>query len=119
MKKMNFLPVFKIVFVVLSLCCLATSCNKDDLSFEGDLDIYFYNHPSDLTVRIYSMENLEVPIYEVSPERDGSLNISLNLGNYIIKPYSSSKHYSTLVFQIRQDKTVSIIYDQNGEGFLN
>jgi hypothetical protein len=94
-------------------------CDKNDLSFKGNLNISFYNHPSDLKVLIYSMDNKEIPIYEASPRENGLLTLPLNIGNYIIKPYTNSKYYQELGFQIMQNKSTSITYNEINEGILN
>lgn len=119
MQRMKLLSFLKKIIIILFLCCINISCDKNDLSFEGSLNISFYNHPSDLKVLIYSMDNKETPIYEASPKENGLLTVSLNIGNYIIKPFASSKYYQELGFQIMQNKSTSITYNEINEGLLN
>lgn len=108
---MKILYNIKLIGLLLSLLVLS-GCNKT-ISFDGILSVSFYNHPSDLEISIFSIENETIPITTISPNNKGSLELNLNIGNYIIQPHSSSNYYPSKGFQINQDKTTSLIYDEN------
>jgi len=112
MQKTKLTSLMKRIFIILFVCCLNSGCEKDVLSLQGNLKITFYNHPADLTVTIYSLEDKDTPIYEVTPEWDGTLDMPLNVGNYLIKPYSTQHYYQEIGLQIMQDKTTSIKYNE-------
>lgn len=116
MQKTRLTSLIKRILIILFVCCTNTSCDKnDELSLQGNLNLSFYNYTPDLKVRIYSLENKETPIYEVSPKEDGTLDMPLNVGNYLAKPYSARYYYRTIGFQIMQRKTTHITYDKNNQ----
>jgi hypothetical protein len=101
--------------IVLSILLIGfTSCSKDEFSTDGKLSISFVNHPSDLDIAIYSTDNSEIPVYELTPNEDGKLSITINVGNYILVPRSST-FFPKTGFQIIQDKTTTVSFDKNNK----
>lgn len=108
------MKTFKISLLFLFIFYALASCSSDDLDSEGKLHLSFYNHPDDLSIRIYTVENETIPLMDVSPNKDGVLEVGLNIGNYIIKPYSQSIDYIPSVgVQIRGKQTASVFFDEN------
>ena len=111
--KLNVAKVLLLFLLVFSF----TSCLKeDDFNQDGNLNISFSNRSSDIILSIYSIENETIPIYKVSMDNRAEINIPLNVGNYIIKPYSSSTFYGSMGFQIMKNKTTYIEFDNNNIG---
>ena len=101
--------------IVLSILLIGfTSCSKDEYSTDGELSISFVNHPSDLTVLIFTIENSEIPVYEITPNKDGKLNLTINVGEYVIVP-SSYTFFGKTGFQIIQNKTATITFDKGNK----
>ena len=96
------------------------NCSKEEISNEGVLSVKFSNVPSDLSVYIFTTENTDFPIYSnIKPDADGLIEMGLNFGNYIISPYSASGTvFTNNGFQIKSNKTTSIVYDSNNIGHL-
>ncbi len=95
-----------------------SSCTKeDDETLTGNLELSFYNSSADLRVQIFTIENEQKPIYEFPMQGKTGITIPLNMGNYTIRPYttSSSTFYGSTGFQIVQGKTTSIIYDEHND----
>jgi hypothetical protein len=102
--------------IVLSILLIGfTSCSKDEFSTDGKLSVSFVNHPSDLTVLIVTIEKPEIPIYEITPNKDGKLNLTINVGEYVLIPYSSGTFFGKTGFQIIQDKTTTITFDKGNK----
>ena len=93
-----------------------SACSKDEFSTDGELRVSFVNHPSDLRVFIYAMENSEIPIYELTSDHEGKIKMTINVGDYILKPHSASIFYSTIGFQVRQDKTTTVAFNDRNIG---
>lgn len=110
---------FKCLFIPLMLMLfICSSCSKeDDVTLTGNLELSFYNSSSELRVQIFTIENEQKPIYEFPMQGKTKINVPLNMGNYIIRPYttSSSTFYASTGFQIVQGKTTSIIYDEHND----
>lgn len=110
--------ILKFSFVLSILLIGITSCSKDEFSTDGKLSVSFINHPDDLVVAIYSVDNSEIPIYELTPNEDGKISITINVGNYILIPRSGT-FYPRIGFQIIQDKTTSVSFDNNNKPTRN
>ena len=86
-----------------------SSCSNDAEELQGKLVITF-----GLKVAICSMENTKYPILVESPNVNGVLKVSLNIGNYYIKPSDdSSDMYSDIGIQVRPDKTTTVTYGES------
>lgn len=101
-----------ILFLFIPLLVL-TSCSNDDnnVTLDGELYITFVNAPNDLHVVIYSMQNSNIPLYDIPLNGYVKLNQSLNIGNYVIQPKSGSYNYDITAVQIQQGKLTSIAFD--------
>ena len=103
-------------FLFISICF---SCLKeDDLKQNGRVNISFTNKHPDIILSVYSIDNETTPIYEVSMDNRVDIEIPLNEGNYILKPYSSSAFYGKTGFQIMKDNTTYIEFDKNNIGIV-
>lgn len=67
-----------------------SSCSNDAEELQGKLVITFAKPTKGLKVAICSMENTKYPILVESPNVNGVLKVSLNIGNYYIKPSDDS-----------------------------
>lgn len=91
-----------------------SSCSNDAEELQGKLVITFAKPTQGLKVAICSMENTKYPILVESPNVNGVLKVSLNIGNYYIKPSDdSSDMYSDIGIQVRPDKTTTVTYDES------
>ena len=63
-----------------------SSCSNDAEELQGKLVITFAKPTKGLKVAICSMENTKYPILVESPNVNGVLKVSLNIGNYYINP---------------------------------
>lgn len=114
---MRSLKCFLIPLMLILLMNVSCS-NDDEVTLTGKLELYFHNSPPDLRVQIFTIENSQTPVYEFSAQGNRDIKLSLNMGNYKIRPYSlsSSNFYGSTGFQIVQGKTTSISYDErNGD----
>ena len=103
-------------FLFFSICF---SCLKeDDLKQNGRVNISFTNKHPDIILSVYSIDNETTPIYEVSMDNRVDIEIPLNVGNYILKPYSSSAFDGKTGFQIMKDNTTYIEFDKNNIGIV-
>ena len=97
-----------------SLCILVflvfISCSKDQ-DYTGTLNLNFENHPSDIMVEVFSMDNTEIGLYSFKLNSEGKKRVDLNVGNYYLKCYSST-YFPSIGFQIRTNKTTLIRYDE-------
>jgi hypothetical protein len=91
-----------------------SSCSNDAEELQGKLVITFAKPTKGLKVAICSMENTKYPILVESPNINGVLKVSLNIGNYYIKPSDdSSDMYSDIGIQVRPDKTTTVTYGES------
>ena len=103
-----------ILFISICFSCL----KEDDLKQNGRVNISFTNKHPDIKLSVYSIDNETTPIYEVSMDNRVDIEIPLNAGNYILKPYSSSAFYGKTGFQIMKDNTTYIEFDKNNIGIV-
>lgn len=88
--------------------------DDDDVSNSGTLSMSFTNSSSDVRVSIYDIQNATMEIYTASMNGAKELTITLNVGNYLIQPYSSSNAFFPKAgFQIQGNKKTQILYDAN------
>lgn len=109
------MKTIKSILLTSIICITLTNC-KDDIKLEGHLLVTFENITSDLQVVIYSAYNEQIPIYEGLLNKNGTFEHDLNIGNYILIPYSNSIFYKKIGFQIQQDKTIHIKYNTSNIG---
>ncbi len=109
------MKIIKLILLTSIICITLTNC-KDDIKLEGHLFVTFENIPSDLQVVIYSAYNEQTPIYKGVLDKNGIFEHNLNIGDYILKPYSNSIFYTKIGFQIQQDKTIHIKYNASNIG---
>ena len=83
-----------------------SSCSNDAEELQGKLVITFAKPTKGLKVAICSMENTKYPILVESPNVNGVLKVSLNIGNY-------SDMYSDIGIQVRPDKTTTVTYGES------
>lgn len=105
----------KLFIIVLSLFTLSC-CSKDDISTTGKLNVEINNLPNDLKLRIYFDCQTKDFFQEIKSIEKSKINLDLNIGNYAILPISSTETYEKIGFQIVQNKTTFIIYDQYNMG---
>lgn len=111
MKNLNFLKPFLIVVIV---AFLVSNCKKDDTAYTGTVQVTFVNHPNDLSVNIFPVENANIAVFgNLKPNGNGVLTQELNMGDYIIAPYSLTVYYGTSGFQVQAGKTTKITFDHN------
>lgn len=111
MKTFNFL---RSVLIVIILITAGFGCEKDDSLYTGKVQITFANHPSDLRVNIFPIENMNKVIFDnLKPDGKGVLTKELNMGNYIIAPISLTVYYGNAGFQVQAGKTTKISFDGN------
>ena len=106
MKNFGFI---KLGFLIILLLGLLTNCEKDEISNTGKLSISFINHSSDMTVVVYSIENIDIPICELKLDNNGKAEKYLNIGNYYIK-VASVTFFAPIGFQINSNKTTTILW---------
>lgn len=111
MKKLRFI---KTVFLAIILLGVMTNCERDEISSTGNLSLSFTNHPSDISVAIYSIGNLDIPIKHLQLDSNGQAQEELNRGNYYIKVFSET-FFSPTGFQIKADQTTTITWGANNE----
>jgi len=116
MKKIRLTSLMSRIFIILFVCCINAGCEKNELSLQGNLYTTFYNHDSNVNVTIYSLQDKETPLYQVTAKSNGTLEIPLNVGDYIMKPSSTPEYFPPIGFQIMQNKTTTVIYDKNDQG---
>ena len=81
-----------------------SSCSNDAEELQGKLVITFAK----------PTKGLKVAILVESPNVNGVLKVSLNIGNYYIKPSDdSSDMYSDIGIQVRPDKTTTVTYGES------
>ena len=98
---------------LITLLCLA-SCQEKD-TFQGKLEVSFVNFMDDLEIRIYSIHNESYPIH-ILPVNDKKIEVELNVGDYLIFPYSTNTYYTKMAFQIMLDRKTTIYYDSSNNG---
>ena len=114
MKASNFI---KPCLIMLLLLAVMTGCKKD--VYTGTLKIDFYNHPADLTVVIYPVENPNEAITgNLKADAKGVVSITLNPGNYIVQCSSPTTYYSSTGFQVKIGETTEIEYGPNNSGVV-
>lgn len=107
LKTMSFILLLFIPFLAFTGC----SNDDNDITLDGEVYLTFVNHPNDLHVVIYSMENTSIPLYDIQLNGYTKLSQSLNVGNYIIQPKSDSYNYGNTAIQIQQGRVTSMAYD--------
>lgn len=104
-------PILLIILISLTFI----GCKEESL-LEGKLYLTFVNIGSDLHIVIYPLDNEVTPIYEGVSNENNIFECTLNIGNYVVKPYSSTTFYPKTGFQIQSHKTIHVKYDSNNEG---
>lgn len=112
-----------LIIILLSYVFLNTSCSDEDnnnssgnltVTFSGD---YKYN---DIEVDIYKLDSLSNYIHVYNSKLTGyrKLDISLNLGEYVIVPRLKGNYteFNRISFQVQQGKTTMIEYDVTNIG---
>jgi len=108
----------KVVFVLMMLFGILSSCNKDEESNTGQLNLYFHNYSSDIEVILYSMEDTSIPIDVMLLNQDREKKENLLIGNYYVK-VDSKKYYSSIGFQIKPDQTTTISWGVDNDARQN
>jgi len=109
----------KILFLLLALT--AISCQKEDLSYTGNVRFSFINtgrtNYDEIHPQIFVIENLDTPLTDILPvNSDGETeSIELIYGSYYLSYRSkfAENHYyiKGKVFQVKVNKTTNIIVD--------
>ena len=105
---MKRLILFSSLFILLVVGC------KDEFDFEGTVKVSSVNGIQKLW--IYTLEDTTDPIYSLVYDNKKELTMPLNIGNYRLKGYTIDGYLSTVTFQIRSGKTVTIVYDKDKAG---
>lgn len=107
----------KVAISLIAICSIfiLSGCSDDDSieSLEGKLNITFVNKPYGL--EIYSMENMNVPLYGYNETFYFHYTYDLNMGNYILRV----NYQKDFAFQIRPGKTTTITFDENDKGSVS
>lgn len=112
MKKTRFIRLFSVIVLLLGI--MMTNCKEDEISNTGTLSVSFVNHPSDITVNIYSIDNTNVPIDYFQLDNSGKAQRDLNIGNYYVR-VTSATYFSPIGFQIKPNNTTAILWNfKNG-----
>ncbi|MCC5930944.1 MAG: hypothetical protein JJU28_16990 [Cyclobacteriaceae bacterium] len=107
----------KILLLLFVLGLLMSACAKDELQLTGTLNVNFVEPPEDLRVIILPAENTNIAIYNnLEPNLQGDLSIELNMGNYVVTGFATSRNFTQVAFQIQPGKTRVIHYSSNGIG---
>jgi hypothetical protein len=108
----------KLTFKLLILALLSISlsdCKKEDST--GNLTITFQNHPGDLNIDIFILENTQIKLFSnLQPDSHGTLVKDLNPGNYYIVPSAVSLYpgtYRPIACQIQKNSNTIINYDSS------
>lgn len=108
LKTISFILLLFIPFLAFTGC----SNDDNDVTLDGELYLTFVNAPNDLHVVIYSMQNSNIPLYDIQMNGNNKRSQSLNVGNYIIKLKAGSYDYDNGTgIQIQQGRTTSMAYD--------
>ena len=113
---MKSLNIGKLSIIAILFMLVLSGCKNDETQTTGNVHISFVNHPTDLAVLIYPVENLNIPIYTKSDPFSGDLETKLNMGNYYLYCQSGSSYpavYQNIGFQIRAGETTTISFDGN------
>ena len=107
------MKLIKPILIALLFTTVLISCKKEtSCTGTGTLKVTFASpHAGDLKVKIYSIENTNIPITDrLTLDAKGSVLYSLDTGNYILHCVSSS-FYPNAGFQIKAGETTTIYYD--------
>jgi hypothetical protein len=114
MKSIKIKTILSSLFIVF----LLTSCSKDDDNL-GTVNISFVKRPSDVEIKIFTVENSGIAIYSSKPSNARKHSVQLNVGNYILRLADSSNgRYGSVGFQITPGKAVNIRYDEYWNGHI-
>jgi predicted transcriptional regulator len=115
MKRIKFINHF---LTALLLLAILNSCHKENSSNTGNLKISFANHPADLTISIFSLDNSQISIFNgLKTDGSGIVEKELNIGNYFVScSTTTSPSYDVIGFQIKSGETTFIYYDENNSG---
>jgi len=104
----------KLIILTILFTAVVSGCKKEVTQTVGTVRISFVNHPSDLAVVIFPVENLNIPIYTKTDPFNGALETELNMGNYYLYCQSGGSNpitYQNIGFQIRAGQTTVIAFD--------
>lgn len=102
--KTNILKFGIILSVILTIL---SACSDDEYSTVGELELSFDKHSKDFRMYIFPMNSPKF-IHEFEIKSADKRNITLNVGNYILK---SNTNFN-IGFQIKQDRTTRIMFDK-------
>lgn len=110
--------LIKPLLIIAVLVTVLTGCKKDEMSNVGKVSINIYNASADLTITIFTTDNNPIAITDnLHLDKNKHLTVTLNIGNYIIKPFSST-YYVETGFQVQPGKTTEIMYDTQNLGHV-
>ncbi|MHB9142461.1 MAG: hypothetical protein ACYC25_11350 [Paludibacter sp.] len=112
MRNFRFVKFGLLMILVLSVMA---SCNMDEVSNTGKVSVSFYNHPNDLDVEVYSIDNTQIPICRIQLDSKWQAVKDLNIGNYSIK-INSNTSFSVVGFQVSPNKTTTIVWGADNVG---
>jgi hypothetical protein len=102
----------KLLFLILISFSIST-CKKEDLT--GNINITFENHPGDLEIDIYMLENTQIALFSnLKPDSHGSFTKALNPDNYYFVPSAASIYpntFSPIACQIQPGGNTTVYYD--------
>ena len=107
MKRKHFFSLF-VLIGLLTLGTLASCQDDENIELKGQLYLHFENQSS-IAIDIYTLADKQNPIYETVTGQDGTLQLTLNMGDYLLQP----ENLRGMAFQIRPGETTSITYDEN------
>ena len=107
----------KLCLLLIVSGLLLGACADDDPKLTGSLQLSFVEPPAGMQVAILPAENTNIAIFSnLGPDAQGDINVELNMGNYVVAGYSSSRNFTQVAFQIQPGKTRRIHYTSNGIG---
>jgi hypothetical protein len=104
--------ILKVTVILISIFSLVLiSCEKEDTENVGELKFLILDDPYISTVSIYSIDNMDYPIYShLKTDSKGFIVKKMNMGNYDIKLYKNGNFINDIGFQIVPNETTSLEY---------
>lgn len=104
------------LLILSAILLLMLGCKKDEVVTTGELSLSFHNTVYDLNIRIYSMDNENIPIANFALNGYNETTLKMNIGNYYIWPISYNYYFPKVGFQVRANHKTKIHYDEQNNG---
>lgn len=103
--------------LLFALFAFVSGCKKEDSSNVGNLNLTFKNHPLDITIVIFPVENTTIAVNSFKLNSQGKASKGLLVGNYYLK-VNSNTYFEPIGFQILPDKSTSIEWGSSNEATI-